>query len=116
VSSLPQDSNCAENVRRCLTQFDVFMAYAWGPDSQGRPNNVRAAEFCRRLQLAEFKVWLDTEQVGPSKSGVSWIGGTPSVIMSAGYEGGSRYCLSPYGTAYRRALRTTRTRNNYPNA
>ena len=27
-----------------------------------------------------------------------------------GYESGYGYCLSPYGTAYRRALRTTRTR------
>ena len=27
-----------------------------------------------------------------------------------GYEAGYGYCLSPYGAAYRRALRTTRTR------
>ena len=27
-----------------------------------------------------------------------------------GYESGYGYCLAPYGTAYRRALRTTRTR------
>ena len=28
-----------------------------------------------------------------------------------GYESGYGYCLPPYGTAYRRALRTTRTRS-----
>jgi len=32
------------------------------------------------------------------------------VLCSSGYESGYRYCLPPYGTAYRRALRTTRTR------
>jgi hypothetical protein len=32
-----------------------------------------------------------------------------------GYETGYGYCLPPYGTAYRSALRTTRTRNTYPN-
>jgi hypothetical protein len=31
-----------------------------------------------------------------------------------GYEGGSGCCLAPYGTAYGRALATTRTRNQYP--
>ena len=31
-------------------------------------------------------------------------------IWSAGYFPGYGYCLPPYGTAYRSALRTTRTR------
>jgi len=36
------------------------------------------------------------------------------IDAGTGYDGGSGHCLSPYGTAYRRALATTRTRNNYP--
>jgi hypothetical protein len=64
VRSLPQDSNCAENVRRCLTQFDVFVSHAWGKD---KSNHERAKELSDLLKQADFTVWFDDDQVSPSK-------------------------------------------------
>jgi len=42
--------------------------------------------------------------------GRALLGALPIRTRSAGYESGYGYCLPPYDTAYRSALRTTRTR------
>ena len=51
----------------------MFVAHAWGKDAEGRDNNARTEEFCLLLKQAGFTVWLDKEQVIPSKLGITCL-------------------------------------------
>ena len=72
----------------------------------------RVSGFGFRVESFGFGVWgLGSRPGGQTGCNPS---GRPRQTPLTGYEGGSGYCLAPYGTAYGRALAITRTRNNYP--